>query len=228
MLKTSKLLYAPLTCLMLLPFGALADMHFTAKGGDSINTAEEQLSAEITAFLEAYEVAYDTQDYRALKSMWLDDGHPIYMAEEVPFPLHGNARFDNYFNPSPGKRILDGIDNRYSEVRAKYLAPDVAVATYHLEWDIKLTGMAPMGGWDRAMAVFVKTPDGWKIAAYTEAPMGAATMVRKMMKANPARSDEEKAAYETTLKTIRSLTERSVSPGFDEFLEAHKDIEPRY
>jgi len=32
MLITTRLLYAPLTCLMLLPLGALADMHFKAKG----------------------------------------------------------------------------------------------------------------------------------------------------------------------------------------------------
>ena len=217
-----------LACLSLLSCNALADMHFTASPDVPIGTEEEQLAGEISDFLEAYEVAYNNQDYKTVKSMWYDDGMPIYMAEEVPFPLYGQDRIDNYFNPRPGKRILDGIDNKYSKVRAKYIAPDIAVATYRLDYDIKLVGMPAVHGWDRVMAVFIKTPDGWKITAYTEAPMGPATMVRKMMKAVPAESAEEEANREITLSTIKSLTERAVSPGFDEFLAERKDLEPTF
>ena len=212
----------------LLSFNALADMHFTASPDQPEGAEETQLAAEIAEFLAAYELAYNNQDYKTVKSMWHDDGNPIYMAEEVPFPLYGQSKIDNYFNPRPGKRILDGIDNRYSKVRAKYVAPGIAVATYRLDYDIKLVGMAPMHGWDRVMAVFVKTSDGWKITAYTEAPMGPATMVRKMMRALPAETEQEKADREVTLGTIKSLAERTVSPDFDGFLEARKDIEPTH
>jgi ketosteroid isomerase-like protein len=208
------------------PF-ALADFHFEKKG-DAVEVADQQLAAEIAAFLAEYEAAYNNQDYRKVKSMWLDDGNPIYMAEEVPFPLYGKSRMDNYFNPMPGKRILVGIDNKYSEVRAKYVAPTIAVATYRLDYDIKLVGRPSSHGWDRAMAVFVKTGGEWKMTAYTEAPMGPATMVRKMMKAVPAETEAEKADYATTKATIKSLVEGSVSPGFDEFLDARKEIEPTH
>ena len=132
-------------CVLLLPISALADFHFEAKKQDAVDAEDQQLAAEITAFLAAYEKAYNNQDYRALKSMWLDDGNPIYMAEEVPFPLYGKARMDKYFDPAPGKRVLGGIDNKYSEVRAKYLTPTISVATYRLDWDIKLTGMPAWG-----------------------------------------------------------------------------------
>jgi len=216
-----------LATLLILPALALADYHFQNKQ-DAVNSDEQQLAAEITAFLVEYEEAYNNQDYRAVKSMWFDDGNPIYMAEEVPFPLYGRDRMDNYFNPRPGKRILDGIDNKYSKVRAKYIAPNIAVATYRLDYDIKLIGMPAAHGWDRIMAVFIKDGDNWKITAYTEAPMGPATMVRKMMQAQPARTDEEKAAYSTTKATIRSLSEGGVSPGFDDFLEQRKDLEPTH
>jgi hypothetical protein len=148
------------------------------------------------------------------------------MAEEVPFPLYGKDRMDSYFNPRPGRRILDGIDNRYSQVRAKSVAPGVAVATYRLDYDLKLVGMPAVHGWDRVMAVFVETEDGWKLSAYAEAPMGPATMVRKMMKATPARTDEEKAVYAATLATIKDMTERAVGPGFEAFLEERKDQMP--
>lgn len=214
--------------LLLLPAFAAAEYHFQRNTEDAINESDKQLAAEITAFLEEYARVYNNQDYRAVKAMWFDDGNPIYMAEEVPFPLYGKARMDNYFNPVPGRRILDGIDNRYSKVRAKFVAPGVAVATYRLDYDLKLSGMPAVNGWDRVMAVFRKDGDDWKLTAYTEAPQGPATMVRKMMKAVPPQNEEQKAAYTTTRATIKALSESSVSPGFSEFLEARKDLEPTH
>jgi ketosteroid isomerase-like protein len=216
-----------LSIVLVMPIPVLADYHYQKKT-DEISAPDLELAGEITAFLAEYEEAYNNQDYRKVKSMWLDDGNPIYMAEEVPFPLYGKERIDNYFNPVPGRRILDGIDNKYSQVRAKYVTPDIAVATYRLDYDIKLSGMAASHGWNRVMAVFVRNGDDWKLTAYTEAPMGPATMVRKMMQETPATSDVDKMNYSTTRSTIKMLTESSVSPGFDEFLEARKDLEPTY
>jgi len=208
--------------------GSYAEFHFQRNAQDEVSEADQQLATEITAFLADYAVAYNNQDYRTVKGMWSGDGNPIYMAEEVPFPLYGKERLDNYFNPIPGRRILDVIYNEYSEVRAKYLTPDVAVATYRLDYDIKLVGMAPANGWDRVMAVFVKEDGNWKLTAYTEAPMGPATMVRRMMKETPATTDEEKAAYRTTKTTIKKLTEATVSEDFDAFLAERKDLEPTH
>lgn len=217
-----------LTLALILPADrAAADFHFQ-KQTDVPTAAELELAREISDFLADYAAAYNNQDYRAVKQMWAKDGNPIYMAEEVPFPLYGEARLTNYFNPVPGKRILDGIDNRYSEVRAKLIAPDIAVATYRLDYDIKLVGMPASHGWDRIMAVFVREPEGWKLTAYAEAPMGPATMVRKMMQAHPATTEKQKADYDTTRATIRSLSEAGVSPGFDAFLEARKNLQPTH
>jgi ketosteroid isomerase-like protein len=204
---------------------ANADFHFQNKA-DEIGPAESALASEITAFLTDYAVAYNNQDYRAVKAMWAMDSNPIYMAEEVPFPLYGAERLGSYFNPAPGKRILDGIDNRYSDVRAKLVAPGIAVATYRLDYDIKIVGRPASHGWDRVMAVFVREPSGWKLTAYAEAPMGPATMVRKMMQATPAANDAQKKDYATTRSTITSLSEAAVSPGFDKFLYTRKDLQP--
>lgn len=225
---SSELFRSSILCLLLLPLAAAADYHFEANKQDAVAAEDQALAAEITAFLEDYAAAYNEQDYRTVKSMWLDDGNPIYMAEEVPFPLYGKERMDNYFNPVPGKRILDGIDNRYSEVRAKYVAPNIAVATYRLDYDIKLVGMPASHGWDRVMAVFVRTDSGWKMTAYTEAPMGPRTMVRKMMKAAPAATEQEEADYATTNATIKALAEKTVSPGFEKFLEERRDQMPAH
>jgi len=206
----------------------LADYHFDAKKKTSISDEEKVLAAELTEFLAEYEVAYNNQDYRKVKSMWSADGNPIYMAEEVPFPLYGKNRLDNYFNPVPGKRILEGIDNKYSKVRAKYVAPNVAVATYRLDYELKLVGMPAVAGWDRVMAVFVKEDEQWRLSAYTEAPMSAGAMIRKKMKEFPPQTEQQKADYKTTRETMKALSEAAVSEGFADFLEARKDLEPTY
>ncbi|MEC9375963.1 MAG: nuclear transport factor 2 family protein [Pseudomonadota bacterium] len=218
----------PIITILLLPLTAMGEFHFQKDTSDVIDKAELKLAEEIIEFLDIYETAYNNQNYRKVKSMWSNDGNPIYIAEEVPFPLYGKSRLDNYMNPVPGKKILEGIDNRYSEVRAKYISENIAVATYRLDYDIKLVGMPAMNGWDRIMAVFVKDEGSWKMSAYAEAPMGPATMVRKMMKKSPAKTDEEKKNYAITSATIKNLNENLVSPGFDKFLEERKDILPSY
>ena len=86
----------------------------------------------------------------------------------------------------------------------------------------------PNHGWNRIMAVFVRTADGWKMTAYAEAPMGPRTMVRKMMQAVPAETDAEEAAYATTRDTLGMLAEKSVGAGFEAFLEQRRGIEPRH
>jgi len=227
MLLSNRFTALLVSCALALPATALAEYHFQKKR-DEISAEDLQLATEITAFLAEYEEAYNNQNYRKVKGMWSSDGNPIYMAEEVPFPLYGADRINNYFNPVPGKRILDGINNKYSQVRAKYITPDIAVATYRLDYDIKLVGMPASHGWDRVMAVFVREDNNWRLSAYTEAPMGPATMVRKMMKELPATSDVDKLNYSTTRSTIKMLSESLVSPDFNEFLEARQDLQPTH
>ena len=95
--------------------------------------------------------------------------------------MHGWSTLNAYFNPKPGVQVLDGIWNAYSDVRAHYLAPDLAVATYRLDYHIKVKRQKAMSSWDRVMAVFRRKDDGWKLVAYAEAPMSPLTMVRKML-----------------------------------------------
>jgi ketosteroid isomerase-like protein len=143
---------------------------------------DQALADEIQTFLDEYAEVYNRMDYDGLLAMWDGDfAGAIYMAEEVDPPMHGWERINKYFNPIPGVEILDGIRNEYSDVRASYLAPDLAVATYHLRFDIKVKRMKPMSSWDRVMAVLRRIDGEWKLVAYAEAPMAPATMVRKMI-----------------------------------------------
>jgi len=142
----------------------------------------DDLSVDIQAFLNAYAELYNRQDYESLLTMWdKDHPDPIYIAEEVNPPMHGWSTLNAYFNPKPGVQVLDGIWNEYTDVRAHYLAPNLAIATYRLNYHIKVKRQKAMSSWDRVMAVFRRNEDGWKLVAYAEAPMSPLTMVRKML-----------------------------------------------
>jgi hypothetical protein len=86
-----------------------------------------------------------------------------------------------YFNPRPGVQVLDGIRNRYMNVRAHPIAPDLVFATYRLEFDIKVKGQKAMTSWDRVTATFRRRDGELKMITYAEGPMAPMTMVRKMM-----------------------------------------------
>lgn len=159
---------------------ALASTHDQFTGMAAAH--DEELSAQIQAFLDQYAAAYNRQDYETLLSMWDQDyPYPVYMAEEVDPPMHGWQRIQGYFNPKPGFTVLDGIRNAYSDVRANYLSADVAIATYKLRFDIKVKRQKAISSWDRVMAVLRKKDGEWKMLAYAEAPMAPLTMVRKML-----------------------------------------------
>ena len=168
-------------CLIVTAGAASADTHdnFDRLPPPDFDAA---LSAELRQFLNAYATAYNRQDYEALLGMW-DEAylHPVYLAEEVDPPMLGWRRIRGYFNPKPGFTVLDGIRNTYSDVRANYLAEDIAIATYKLRFDIKVKRQKAMSSWDRVMAVFRRHDGQWKLVAYAEAPMAPLTMVRRML-----------------------------------------------
>jgi len=166
----------------LLAHGAAAAEASAHSNQPSSTDYDTSLTAEIQAFLTAYADAYNRQDYDTLLGMWDQDyPHPIYMAEEVDPPMLGWKRIRAYFNPKPGFTVLDGIRNEYSNVRANYLADNLAIATYQLRFDIKVKRQKALSSWDRVMAVFRRKNGQWKLLAYTEAPMAPLTMMRKML-----------------------------------------------
>jgi ketosteroid isomerase-like protein len=179
------------------------------------------LNKEIQAFLDGYAAAYNRQDYAALLALWdRQDESPIYMAEEIDPPMHGWKKIDAYF-ARPG--VLDGIRNEYTNVDAHYLAPDLAIATYRLRFDIQVKNMKPLSSWDRVMAVFRRKDGQWKLTGYAEAPMAPLTMVRKMaQKSGTMNSDEQKAL----LAQILALLQASVPPDFEQWLRQQPQPKP--
>jgi len=173
------------------------------------------LERELSEFLDRYAALYNRQAYAELLEMW-DTGDPdsFYMAEEVDPPMYGWQAIRAYFD-RPGS--LDGIRNEYSEVRARHLAPDLALATYKLRFDIAVKDMKPLSSFDRVVAVFRRRDGEWKLAAYAEAPQAPLTMVRKLARNSKSLGPAEQQAL---LQTVKSLLEDTVPADFEQWLKA--------
>ena len=140
------------------------------------------VTAEITELLAQYQSLWDTQDYARLAELWdTDDPLPIYVPEEwTAGPITGWDNVKHYWDPVPGKVVLQAIRNVYTNVTAKLVADDVAVAVFDLRYDMKIVGQPPTGGNDRVMAVFKKRDGAWRFSAYIEAPLNPVALVRKL------------------------------------------------
>ncbi|MEO8444988.1 MAG: nuclear transport factor 2 family protein [Gammaproteobacteria bacterium] len=182
---------------------------------------ETVLDGELTALLARYADAYNQQDYAGLLNFWdRQDPNVFYMAEEIDPPMQGWKLIDAYF-ARPG--VLDGIRNEYSNVRAHYLAPDIAIATYRLRFDIKVKNMKPLSGFDRVVAVFRRKDGEWKFAAYAEAPQAPLTMVRKLLKTSKSLTPDQQKQL---LKTIQALQEDAVPADFEAWISSQPGLHP--
>ena len=205
-----------LVCLALLS-GCTSGTRPVASG----KPAGSALDVEITAFLARYADTYNRQDYAAMLDLWdREDPDAFYMAEEIDPPLQGWKLIEAYF-ARPG--ALEGIRNEYSNVRAHYLAPDVAIATYRLRFDIKVKNMKALSGFDRVVAVFRRKDGEWKLATYAEAPQAPLTMVRKFLKTSKTLPPEQQKQL---LKTIQTLQEEAVRPDFEQWLKDQPGARP--
>lgn len=171
------------------------------------------LDRELSSFLDRYAALYNRQAYAELLEMWdTDDPDVFYMAEEVDPPIYGWPAIKAYFD-RPGS--LEGIRNEYSDVRARHLAPDLALATYRLRFDLAVKGMKPLSSFDRVVAVFRRRDGEWKLASYAEAPQAPLTMVRKLAKNSKTLGPAEQQAL---LKTVQTLLEDTVPADFEQWL----------
>ncbi len=140
------------------------------------------LQTEIEEFFAEYSRRWNSQDYGSLAELWdREDPAPFYRAMEREQPTATWPELERYWNPVPGRRIIDGLWNIYTRLRIKPVGADVAVVLFDLEWNIKVPRVKPMSGTDPGMAVLRRTPAGWRMVAYVEACMHPATYVRVLV-----------------------------------------------
>lgn len=191
-----------------------------------INTSfasDENIKSEILELIQETKRIWDTQNYSDLKSLWNpEDNNPLYVPEEkVEFPTDWNS-LERYWNPVPGKKILDGIRNDYSNIKIKLISKEVAIIIMDLNYDLKVINSQPLSGFDRIMCVVVKKNGYWKYSAYIEAPMNPMSQVYLMWKNSDNKNDPE---YFDTYLQLLSLYEKAVPDDFSYYLNSLNENE---
>ncbi|SVC20852.1 uncharacterized protein METZ01_LOCUS273706, partial [marine metagenome] len=99
----------------------------------------EKIKSEIIELINETKRIWDTQNYSDLKTLWdINDENPFYIPEErVDFPTDWNS-LEKYWDPIPGRKILEGIRNDYSNIKIKIISNDVAIIVMDLHYDLKV------------------------------------------------------------------------------------------
>ena len=180
--------------------------------------ANEHIKSEIIELINETKRIWDSQNYSDLKTLWdTDDKNPLYIPEErVDFPTNWNS-LEKYWNPIPGRKILEGIRNDYSNIKIKLISDEVAIIVMDLHYDLKVINSNALSGFDRVMCVVVKKNGHWKYTAYIEAPMNPMSQVYLMWKKSKINDDPE---YFDTYLQLLNLYEKAVPIDFDDYLDS--------
>jgi hypothetical protein len=132
--------------------------------------ADPRLQTDIEAVVHDMASRWDNDTWESIPNdLWdANEPMPMYLAEEQAGWLMGWDQVREYFNPKRG--FMEASSYQASDIKTRRIAPDIAVATWSIYWQMKGRRMAPIGERLRANAIFRKTDKGWKFIHYGEAP----------------------------------------------------------
>ena len=173
-------------------------MTMTAHSIDSAQAAEQDEFAAIRAVVHETAERWNSQDFRTVLELWdQDEEVPFYLAEEQDDWFIGWEPLRGYLSPSMPSPAVEGLREEMRDISVKLIADDLAIAAWHMHFEMKLRGRPPIGEEVRVSAVFRKKPEGWRYIYWAESPMAALVYIEKLFQRDV---DHEKFA---------PLTERS-------------------
>ena len=132
----------------------------------------------LTALMDRYRAAWKANDPAALKACWDTARAPLYLAEEIEETLGDWDAIERYWTLNEG--LHADVDLSFTEPVFTDLAEGLVLGAWRMDWTIRFTEKPAMSGWNRVAAVYRDTPEGWRLAAWIEAPLAAVTYVRKL------------------------------------------------
>jgi hypothetical protein len=194
---------------------ALGGLAAALPGEAAPSTSPTRLWTEIAAVLTQTQEIWNSQEFFRLKDVWdADDPEPWYVPEEIEEPFRSWPELEKYW--SPGRHVLRAFRWKFSNLRVKAVAPDLALALFDHFYEIDVAigpPTPPTAGFDRCLAIFRKTPDGWKHILYAQCPLGPDTYLKVLRQkiVQPdfkAFSDEADARYKEGRATSPSGGQR--------------------
>lgn len=125
--------------------------------------------AALETMIRELERHWATLDFKAIRALWDQTMPPLYLAEEAAGPCRSWEELEKYWAATSGiaKRNLVTI----RDIRHHTISDDVVSTFYDMHWDIEMPGGKLIGGDNRVCVTWKRTPAGWRIAQYIEAPL---------------------------------------------------------
>lgn len=142
---------------------------------------DADLNAELEETVMEMAARWNSQDFATVLEMWdTDEAVPFYLAEEQADWFIGWGPLRHYLAPEHPNPIIEVMRLLPSNVRAKSIAPDLAIAVWDLHFEMKMRFSKPIGEDVRVSGVFRKKPEGWRFIHYAESPQAPLVYIEKL------------------------------------------------
>ena len=153
----------------------------TAHSIDTARAAEQDDIAAVRAVVHETAERWNSQDYRTVLELWdQDEEVPFYLAEEQDGWFIGWEPLRAYLAPPLPSPVMEGLREEMYDISVKLIADDLAIAAWHMHFEMKMRGRPPIGEDVRVSAVFRKKPEGWRYIHWAESPMTALVYIEKL------------------------------------------------
>lgn len=175
----------------------------------------QELQNEIEQVFRSAERIWDSQKYGDLKTLWdEEDTDPIYLAEEQADWKIGWDALRKYWEPVPGRRMLEAIRMRFYNIKVKPLSDEYVFAVGWVRHDMKMRGpMKAWGGDARISALFRRKKEGWKFIAYAESHKTPVIYMQELYK----KWVRIPLIHSITNRFLMQLYEKNIHPKFGAF-----------
>lgn len=135
-------------------------------------------ASDLDALMRDYAAAWAENDAARLKTFWDESRAPVYLAEEIDAAFTDWAAVEAYWRDNEGRHL--DVRLTFSQSRYVDVADGLVMGVHQMDWFIAFTDKPAMGGDNRVAALYRETGEGWRLAAWIEAPLAAITYIRKL------------------------------------------------
>ncbi len=178
---------------------------FITYGGASMSPvlAKDDEVVAVKKIIHETAERWNSQDFSSVLDLWdPNEDVPFYLAEEQDDWFIGWEPLKAYLDPPRPSPVVEGIREEMHSISVKLIADDLALAAWHMHFEMKMRGKDPIGENVRVSAVFRKTDDGWRYIHWAESPMTAMQYVEKLFQ-----KDVEHKKFDVILERARARRE---------------------
>ena len=133
----------------------------------------------IVEVFEALEGHYSAKDFASVQALWLPGlPAPFYIAEEHHVVMDSWEKVEAYWQLTSA--ALSHLRAKFQPLHAVALNESQQLVSFQLTWLARIGAEQPVAGTLRAAAVCERTPSGWRIRAWIEAPLAPIVYMREL------------------------------------------------